>query len=461
MPRIVVLFAAGLLLACGPKYDPTLPDSKDLGTVRGLYRFARVITHFHSPYSYDACDYAGLSGGTPNAACVQHIKTAVCKNRVDFLFMSDHPDNMAAHEFNELLLLEPGDQQYLSYANRVGSCEDGFKPVLTVGFESQAFMGLGMTQHLGTGPSDRAGLYIDSTITLRDSLATGPADAIVAIPHTENKETAWINSVNPHAIEIFNIHALIDPKSRKTYLGLAPFSHIPGFLTYLVDPYKTLNPDFGFMNFLEVSELYFSKWNSLLAGALKVAGIGGTDSHENVFPQTASDGERLDAHRRLTRIMSNHVLVTSLDLASVKAAIKNAQSYVVFEGLGTPALMDFYATTNGGGTTVEMGNTGGAIGTGATIYVSLPTLHPQTSKNSELPVISIVLKKVLTGGADQIVATTTGANLQYAVPSSGGAGAYRAEVSIVPKHLRDFLGIFSDNADKEYKWIITNHIYLN
>ena len=59
-------------------------------------------------------------------------------------------------------------------------------------------------------------------------------------------------------------------------------------------------------------------------------------------------------------------------------------------------------------------------------------------------------------GSEQILATSA-ENVSVTVTATG---AYRAEVYIVPKHLRPFLGPFAKRADVPYLWVVTNHMYL-
>src|SRR3954467_5686948 len=66
--RTVFLAFSLVLVSAGcskTPYDNALPDSGGLGSPRG-YRVARVLTHLHSPYSYDACDRNGSPGGAVN-----------------------------------------------------------------------------------------------------------------------------------------------------------------------------------------------------------------------------------------------------------------------------------------------------------------------------------------------------------------------------------------------------------
>ena len=450
------LLALLLFSACSKDYDPALPDSSELGSPRGL-RVTRVLTHFHSPYSNDACDKNGIVDGVLNATCLANLRNALCTNRVDFLFLSDHPSRMVDYEMNALLLLEGADSVISGpngpYGNQMSGCSNGTRPVITVGFEGN-IIALGMNKHIEATPVDRAATYGGEGSALSSRLKT-EADALVVVPHTENKTIAWITDLNPDAIEIYNFHANLDPKIRHKDLGLPPFERIPWILAYLLDPWNTLNADFSFMSFLEVHPVYSQKWNELVTTGHKVTGLLGTDSHENVFKQKASDGERLDGHRRIARMMSNHVLVSTVSIDGVKAAIRAGRVFGVFEGLGSPVGMDFYAVA--GATTVGVGGTLNLSGGSATITVQAPTLHASSPQDGDDPIIELQLKRLNTDGSETLLTSTRGTNLSY---SASAAGAYRAEVRIQPNHLEGFLGDFSELKDKFYPWIIANPLYL-
>ncbi len=443
--------------ACASNYESSLPDSAELGSPRG-YRIARVITHFHSPYSYDACDKKGIIGGALNSSCLANLKDAFCKNRVDFAFITDHPAHQASYEIRDLLLLEAKDhlieKNGLPYANKLGNCANSFEPTLLTGIEGRV-IALGMEKHLNTDIAQRTALYAQETRDLTTQIES-EANGVVVIPHTESRSIQQIKALAPSAIEIYNIHANLDPKIRKRDLGLPPFEDIPSILTYLIDPYGSLNPDFMFVGFFKLHPIYAKKWNELIDAKLKITGLGGTDSHENVFPQKASDGDRIDSHRRMTRFMSNHFLVTNLDVDSIKTAIKKGRGWLVFEGFGSPVGMDFFAVA--GSTTVGVGETVQLTGQSATLTVRAPKLHGKSPKGGgDKPIIQITLKKVLPNGEDKIIATAEGSDLSYTTQE---IGAYRAEVNITPRHLKSLLGPFSDKSEESFPWVITNHIYL-
>lgn len=454
-----------------------LPASSTAPAVRG-YQTARVVTHYHSPYSWDACDRNGTPGGAINQGCLADFRFALCQNHVDMAFVTDHPSNMANYEMKDLLLIKSGDNLILKnglpYVNSMGGCADGFRPLLAVGFEDR-LLPVGMTQHLDPDPATRLALYTTETLALSNQLKT-QSEAVVVIPHTESRTVSEIEGLNPDAIEIYNLHANIDPKIRLHSLGLAPFSFMPSLLTYIVDPYGQLNPDLAFLGFFQIAQVYFQTWNQLISDGFPVAGLAGTDSHENVFPQTVADGERLDSHRRIIRTFSNHVKVKSIDPDSIKEALQAGRLSIQIEGLGVVDQFDFYGTA--GSSTAEMGETLSLSQGLTTLYVQSPTLAVASAASANdppssgqvvvpftaptqlptlSPLIRVELRQVLTGGKDQVVASSNGTDISFNVTQPG---AYRVQAFITPLQLKVLLGPLSDQANKEYPWIVTNHIYI-
>jgi len=446
--------------ACSPAFDKTLPPSSTLGAPRG-YRIARTIIHLHTPYSWDGCDKNGLNadGVTPNEACLSQLRAALCKNRVDFALLSDHPDNMHKFEFPQLLLNQSGDQLITSgadtIANQLQCQESDSSPIVTVGFEDQ-LMSTMMTKH----PSaTQAARYTDYTGTATAAQVTNlktAAGAVVFVPHTESREVSAIQALGVDGIEVYNLHANLDPKIRSTYLGLDHFDGVMDILSYWLDPYQGQEPDLAFVSFLRIAEVYMTKWNTLIGQGQQLMGIAGSDSHQNVFAYMARDGERLDSHRRLLRWFSNHVLVSDMSYASLKSALQNKRSWIAFEGLGTPYGMDFYAQT--GTTQVGPGGTMTMVSGQTTITVKLPSLHSASPTDGAHPLIKIRLRRPQADGTAPIVAETINTDLNYTVWQTG---AYRAEIVMIPFHLSGFLGHARNQLAKEMPWIITNHLYIN
>lgn len=441
----VTVSALIALSSCGPKYDPELPDSSVLGSPRGFH-LVRAVTHFHSPYSWDACDKNGLPNGQPDPNCLAHIGEAICKNRLDFMFMTDHPSNMSNFEFDKLALPQ------------LGPCSNGHKYTMLVGFES-TIMAFGMSGHADPDPTTRANLYNAATPAAAAQLRS-QTGAIIVVPHTESKTIDWIKSMTPDAIEIYNFHANVDPKIREQSLNWPPFEDLPGILTYLFDPYHSLQADFAFMGFVQIHPMYFATWDTLLGSGIKVTGLGGTDSHENIFPQKVSDGERFDSHRRIARIFSNYLLLQDMTGDAAKEAITLGRSWLAFEGLGTPVGMDYTAAALD-----SSGDEGTPVGTGDTLTapgnfrlrVKAPTLYSESPSNGTKPIVRIVIKRVNADGTNTVVVQSIDSDAVY---TGNVAAPYRAEVYITPLHLSDLLTDFASNAQIEYPWVLTNPIYI-
>jgi hypothetical protein len=445
------------VLACADRpVSPGLLRTSELGSLRGLFP-VRAITHFHTPYSFDACDGKGIAAdGTPNVSCWDHARAAFCENHINYIFATDHTDRMAETTFEDLALIRSGDTLLLNGADPVGNriaCADGFTPVLLPGLEGK-WLALGMQKHVPGDLATRQAVYGAEDAASKASLEND-AGALVAVPHTESRDFANLLALAPQAIEIYNLHANLDPKIRKKYLGRPPFDKLGAFINFLADPYKELNPDYLFLDFIEFNSIYFDTWNRLLAAGLSVTGIGGLDSHENIFPQKAADGERLDQHRRMTRFINNFVLTNTDDAASVKSAIAAGRVYFVVEGLGTPTLPDFHGTVAGSGTTVEMGGTMSPGASASELSFTVPSVHGSFPGmgEEEKPEIRAELIRVDPSARETVVARGSAA-ISYLDPP---AGHYRVQVWIRPKHLKEFL-FDEDRGNEEFLWIIGNPI---
>ncbi|MBY0472284.1 hypothetical protein K2X30_14045 [bacterium] len=445
-------------LGCTSNWNTKLPASSELGTPRG-YQIARTIIHLHSPYSYDACDRAGLGkDGTPNAECLSHLRSALCSNHIDAAFLTDHPHHMAEKTFEELLLYKSGDTLLLNggdpYANQLEACEDGHQTVLSVGYEDR-LMPIGMTAHLAGTTAQRLTDYVTETSAFVTQLKTDTS-AIVIVPHTESRSDTLLSTLGMDGIEVFNIHANIDPKIRGRHLRLDYFDRFSDLLPYWIDPFHEESPDLAWLSLFQLSDVYAEKWDKLLGAGSKVFGTGGSDAHENTIKSKTSDGERVDSYRRLMRWVSNHFLVSSRTYANIKSAVGAGRSWIVFEGFGTPVGMDFYA--DNGTTLYNPGETGTYAAGTTTLNLKLPSLHKNSPQGDRSPVIHAFLYKVNSDGTRTLVASSTGGgDIRYTVPA---VGIYRAVVTITPLHLADFMNYDRQKAFAEAPWILTNPVYL-
>lgn len=458
----VAVIATVLVTLCAscmqPEWNRELPPSADLGRPRG-YRIARTLVHTHSPISYDACDKKGVSDAANAKTCLDQLRYSFCANRFDYAFITDHPNKMVDYNFDDLLLFRQNENDTLVYgsdgpvANRM-NCPGGHKTMILAGFEDR-LVALGMTRHIGATADERNGVYTGENIETAVSLRTN-ANAIVSIPHTESRSLDLLRSVKPDVIEIINIHASIDPKIRGQYLRQDYFEGIIDMVVNWIDPYSEQEPDLAFLAFLNFSPVYFEKWNTLLNEGMHIAPIAATDSHQNALTWTDRYDERLDSHRRLGRWLSNHYLLLGDDPGHVKSAVKYGRGWIVMEGLGTPVGMDFYAETAGGGYT-NPGESVTLVPGKTFLKVKLPWLHPDSPSSGDLPEIKILLRKIVSDGSEAIVARTTNEDLTWEVKDRG---IYRAEVTILPQHLKGFLNYKKDDYMRETTWIITNNIFV-
>jgi hypothetical protein len=231
------------------------------------------------------------------------------------------------------------------------------------------------------------------------------------------------------------------------------------FLNYLIDPYKSLNADYLFMEFIEFYKTYLNTWDKLNVAGSRITGVGGLDSHQNVFKQKASDGERLDSHRRMTRMMNNFVISPDRSYTSMKTALKNGKVYFVVEGLGTPYDFDFRLSD--GTSNFELGDEL-IFDSGKTyqMTIRLPSLHPDSDGLQEedhgSPTITGTLLKAQSDGSTQVVAHFSQKETTLPITE---AGVYRVEFQIKPEHLNKVVSQ-EDYSFKTFTWMVSNPIYL-
>jgi hypothetical protein len=420
-----------------------LPATRGLRPVRG-------ILHSHSPYSHDACDGAGLGAdGKPDATCAAALRRGVCEAAEDFVFLTDHSANMAAQAFEELFYVRAGDEPVRDatgaiIANRV-ACDDGRRVLLMVGNEN-ALMTAGLERHLpGDAAARRSAYEADGTTAVDAMHATG---ALVWIPHTESRPDAYLAATPFDGIEIYNLHAAIDPDIRKDYFGLDPYAAVVNALPFTsLDPVSP-EPDLTLLAFYEELPIYATKWDKLLA-TRHVPGSVGTDVHQNTIPGIERDGERGDSYRRLMRWFSNVLLIDGeITPASVKQALAHGRGYVATDILGVPEGLDFHAEASG--KTYELGD---AAPVGATLVATAPVVHDLDPAVTP-PTITMRLLRITSAGT-----TVVGEGSSITVPSAA-AGAYRVEVRMTPEHLRPYLGETPDQWIREEIWIRGNPIYV-
>lgn len=463
MKRLVILrFALVLLLGACRESAPVEPvsrvpawepgrayDTALLPRVRGM-RDYRGIIHLHSYLSHDACDGHDDPGFT-DAACLVHLRDAMCLTQQDFILLTDHPDYMHEHEFPVPLLYDAaaGDELVTRGKTPVANhlrCPDGRTVLLQAGYESNAFMPAGLHGHALPPGDARRALYGGSDTATAEALVD--AGALLFMPHSESKDHAWYSKLPFAAMEIYNLHANLDPDIRVEYLGKDEAGYFGTLLKFTNTAPSAPHPDLSFLSFFEANDTSLTKWETLLLEK-KIAGIAGTDAHENVFTSKMRDGERGDGYRRLMSFFSNHVLSPDpLDADVAKQAVEALRAYIAFEALGVPAGFDFHAA---GDRVYEMGEDAPR---GAELVVTLPAVLGLAA-DAPRPTVSAVLYRIDEAGRHEVASGET--DLRF---TADQPGIYRAEVRIVPHHLRPYLADLADALIKVYPWVYANPIFV-
>jgi hypothetical protein len=453
------------LVACGgsssmqppalPPWDNSLPDASVMGVRRGLTP-SRGIVHLHSPYSHDACDNMPRDmNGVPNEPCLQDLRHGLCVDHIDFAALTDHDDTMADEEFATLLNMRGNDQPIMDAANNVvGSrmtCDDGHEVVWSVGGEN-TLMPVMLQHHVPGTVAERHDLY--NADTLDAMTAFRAAGGLGWIAHTEQHDIAELRTVLPDGIEVYNLHANIDPKIRGPYLGLDPTAAITAAVQFADTSDGHPEPDLALISFMTPNQPAIDRWNQLLADGKHVPVTAGSDAHENALPIMLADGERGDSYRRVLRWFANIVLVTDPhDPAQLETALGGGRLFAVFEMMGTPDGFDARATT--ATTTVELGGQLGVADAG-TFVVDVPTVR-LLDPRLPAPEIKATIVFVDAAGPHEVA---SGSGPQVMAPMTA-AGAYRAVISIIPHHLGPYLGNLGPGyAEQELPWIYTSPIYV-
>jgi hypothetical protein len=420
-------------------YNPwEVVPASELGAPRG-WQLVRGIIHLHSVFSHDACDDEPFVDGARNEECYRELRDALCDTMQQFAFLTDHSSTFAEHEYPDVLLHEPGDalieRDGLPVANRM-RCDWG-DVVIAAGTESGT-MPIGLERHVADTVEERYAIYDDETSVdaYRD------VGALAFVQHTEEWDVEALEALPLDGIEIYNLHW-----NMIVAIDVAVIMVID-----LNDrPWQVPVPELGFVPLFRESEPDMTRWSTLLMGRRQV-GILASDIHRNVFAGTSPDGERLDSYRRLMHWFSNYVLVPEgeVDDAVLKEAIGRGRLYGGFDAFGYPVGFDFRAEA---GAVYEMGDEVPA-GESAVLHVTIPTVHG-LADDGPRPVVRARILRANDGEWDEVAEGET--DLEYAA----GPGVYRAEVRIVPEHLRLWLGMLADDyLASEKVWVYSNPIYV-
>lgn len=427
----------------GPFFDPhAVMPSSALPALRG-YAVRRGIIHCHSPYSHDACDGEPFPNGSRDEVCFQDLRDGICRTRQDFVFLTDHDNHFAEHPYPDVLLHAAGDRLIerggLPVANRL-KCSDGHESIISAGTESE-MMPIGLERHVGDTLQERKAAYGEASPQAIAALQE--AGALVFLQHTEGWDMATILDLPIDGIEVYNLHQnLMD-----NMIGAIEI------LVRMLDAPESLPiPDLLIMPIFQENLADLERW-AIASLKRRTPAILATDAHRNTFKGTLDDGERLDSFRRMMRWFSNYLLVPegTVDDGVLKEAIGHGRLYGAFDFLGYPVGFDFHAQV--GARIYEMGDEVPAS-SAVTLRLTLPTVFGLKPGGAN-PVLKGRILRALASGEWEEVKAGTG-TLSFAATT----GVYRAEVRMVPHHLRDWLGTRPADFLKEYVWIYGNPIYV-
>jgi hypothetical protein len=468
------------------------------------YRIARVALHLHSAISHDACDHHGADGG-PLASldqdCLDQLEAALCADRIDVAFLTDHPRYMDSKPIEDDVLLRGRGETALRGAD--GAVTGAQLPCgtqLAAGWEGTHTMPLGLSRLLTDTDPDAYHIAIDDSTSIADmqtALATvHAAGGVLFTAHSEGVDLPEpvLEQVLTDGMEWYNVHgnfiALLG--------GAGDLLTGPG-PREVIDSIKDLEPflwggraeaDLGLLPLLKVHfpETGMQKWVQVLAARPIAAGLG-NDVHRNVsvaplckgavamaacqavstlYPNVLtalaaggqlllSDGERMDSYARVLRWFNNRALVTSMDIAGAREAIGRGRSYGLFAVFGEPGAVSFQARA-ADGTLLQMGDQGAAAG--ATLLLRLPDppspeLGPQWTAADAA---RAQLHAIVWRGEDQLAAFDTfSAEVELPVDAPG---RYWVEIRLVPHHLDGLVAGSSELTSAEYRWVLMNAIDL-
>lgn len=417
---------------------------------RKTYPYVRGIVHLHSIYSHDACDGNPRIEGKKNEPCLQRLRSALCENTIDLVFLTEHRSLMAEGDaFEEMMLYQQGDQKIMDGSNAIGiqiMCSGGHQVTLFPGAEN-ALMPVALKRH-PTPPTGQTleQLYNDSSPEAIQRFKE--AGAAVIANHAEGRTLQYLQQHDLHGLEVYNLHAIIDPRIRKSDLNLPQQQALEAFFPYLnpEQQQEYPHPDFVFLGFHEPLQVILDRWDQVLSQKM-MYGYGGTDAHENVLKSTLKDGDRADSYGRMMRWFSNHFLVKDTTWQAYREALFAGRSLVVFEILGTPEIFAFYGTTTDG-KRVEMGETTTQPLKTLRVEVRHPYFQAEVSVESEIRLI-----RIQDGKSQEIRRVNNTLILDQPEP-----GTYRVEVWITPKHLQHLLTPSTLGWIKSFPWIYSNPI---
>ena len=436
-----------------PVWAPSITYPSDTTQIRGFVDL-RGLVHSHSVYSHDACDGEPvLADGTRDSVCFDDFRRGLCQAKHDFAFLTDHRESFDDTEYPDALLYRPERGDVLIEHDGVGTanraaCDDGSDAVIMGGAEAD-MMPVGLEHHV---PGDRGAVY--GSRTTEAAQAERDAGAVVLLAHPEDFSVEELLTFPVDGFEMFNLHA-------NTFLGMGVALDL--LVRNRDGDTGVPHPDLLVFSIYSEDARYLQRWGNVLATGRHLVTTMGTDCHRNTFTAILEDGERGDSYRRMMIAFSNHVRARPLpdgtfDDRVIKEALAAGRNYGVFEMVGTP--VGFDARAEKGAAIYEMGETAPL---GSTLIVEAPHVR-DLDPAAQAPTVTLRVVRATAddAGFTEVAKTTDG---QLAVPLET-PGAYRAEVRILPWHLREhlrddaygYLDVAAEDG-RDYVWIYGGAIY--
>jgi hypothetical protein len=437
-----------------PPWPHELPAASAMGSPRGLTT-ARVIVHSHSVHSHDACDGNPYVDGGPNEPCLQSFRRAMCRARIDAVFLTEHAGLMAEGSFERVMQTRAGDEPVMEGGALVGywtRCDDGHRTLWLPGAENE-LMPLGLRRH-----PDRVNGSLDAAYHADDAAGAQrfrEAGALVAVAHVEQRSIEELRAVRPDIVEVYNVHANLAPNIALQANPVANNGQALVDTLRFIGRSNPLEPDLAFLAFFAENTSDLGKWAQLWGDGRNVPGVAASDAHENTFTAVMSDGERGDSYRRIFRFFSNEVLVRgALTRESVMASLARGSAYVAFEALGTPVGFSCAARTRDG-MSHEMGSTV-RMADAPSLVLRGPALHAPLAG---APTPRVEMRVYRAEGDRWTMAQrwedpAAMGDIQWVIPA---AGVYRVEVRMVPEHARAYLPGM-EQLVRDVPWIYGNPI---
>jgi len=472
LPAAAVTAAAVAALGCGParggtgdvpRWPDRLPAAEAFGARRGLVP-VRASIHLHSVWSYDACDKAPVDSlGRPDETCLARLRRALCLQRIDVAFLTEHDNRLAdADSLRDALLFRDGDAPVevdgRLVAKRQPCPED--RGVLWFAGAENTLMPIALDSLPRGTTEERRRFYDADTAGAADLFRA--LGAVVLLPHPEEHTTERAAGLAPDGIEVYNPHANFTPKHRESQ-GMSRFGAILDLLPFYGRRTRA-HPDLLLLPIFHANKSSIATWDAVLARRM-MFGFGAIDAHENALPWDLGDGTRGDAYERMLPWVTNVLLVDHPDpvaagaVGPIEDAVRSGRLFVAIEAWGTPVGFDFRLEGPAG--IAEMGETV-ALAPGQALVVeppgvSLGGLDPAGEPGLPEPSLRVRLYRIEPSGRRTMIEESNGVagsmpQVRATVP---GEGAYRVEVGIVPRHLAPY---GAGGLMREVVWIYANPI---